>query len=61
MKATELYIPEKDLKEVVITLAKIVASIFPNSSQQYIDIQDLLIEMGRWGTPKKPTPVEEGK
>ena len=45
----QLYQPKKDMKQIVVTLAKIVASIFPEDSKQYIDIQDLLIEMENWG------------
>ena len=52
-----LYTPKKDIKQVVIELAKIIDSIFPDNSKQHITIQDLLIEMEKWGTPEfEPTP-----
>jgi hypothetical protein len=45
-----LYTPKKDMKNVVIELAEIIDSIFPDSSKQHIAIQDLIIEMNKWGT-----------
>lgn len=42
------------MKQVVIELAKIVDSIFPDTSKQHEVIQDLLMEMEKWGTPVPP-------
>jgi hypothetical protein len=46
----KLYTPRKDMKDVVIQLAEIVDSLFPDQTKQHIDIQDLIDEMKKWGT-----------
>lgn len=43
----KLYKPKKDLKQVVIELAKIIAETNPGYD---LVIQDLIEEMNKWGT-----------
>lgn len=46
-KIQKLYKPKKDLKQIVIELAKILAETNPGYD---LVIQDLLDEMNKWGT-----------
>lgn len=52
MSHQQLYTPKKDIKAVVIELAKILDSVFPDSTKQHTVIQDLLDEMDNWGKTK---------